>query len=153
MNNLKIVKISKVKNKEIRNLCEYYKKLLSRYNKLNIVTLDPINKSDREEVRKAEGKKLISLIDKSSFNILLDENGSEFSSIEFAKLLSSKFDYGKSIIFFIAGTFGIDNKSKGVFDLKLSLSKMTLPHEMAYLVLLEQLFRVSKILSNQNYHY
>ena len=148
----KIFKIGKVKNDYIGKLCDYYKTLISKYSKIEIVeVLSP--KKMKGNLRDVEGDKLSKLTDDTAFNILLDENGREFDSISFANFLNDRLKYGKDVNFFIAGAFGIEDKYKKRFDFKLSLSKMTMPHEMAYLVLLEQLFRSMKILNNEPYNY
>jgi 23S rRNA (pseudouridine1915-N3)-methyltransferase len=148
----KIFKIGKVKNNNIGKLCDYYKTLISKYNKIEVIEVSSPKKT-KGNLRDTEGEKLSKLVDDASFNILLDENGREFDSVSFANFLNDKLKYGKEVNFFIAGAFGIEDKYKNRFDLKLSLSKMTMPHEMAYLVLLEQLFRSMKILNNESYNY
>jgi 23S rRNA (pseudouridine1915-N3)-methyltransferase len=148
----KIFKIGKVKNDYIDKLCDYYKTLISKYSKIEIVEVASPKKI-KGNLRDVEGDKLSKLIDDTAFNILLDENGREFDSVSFANFLNDRLKYGKNVNFFIAGAFGIENKYKNKFDFKLSLSKMTMPHEMAYLVLLEQLFRSMKILNNEPYNY
>jgi 23S rRNA (pseudouridine1915-N3)-methyltransferase len=150
---LEIIRIGKIKNKEIKKLCQYYEKLVSKYSKLSLTILNETNAKNIAELRKTEGEKLSKSIDRNCFNIILDENGKEFGSEEFANFLNEKLIYGKKIKFFIPGPFGIEEIYKNKFDFKLSLSKMTFTHEIAYLILMEQLFRSMKILNNEKYNY
>ncbi len=148
-----IIRIGKIKNKEIKKLCQYYEKLVSKYSRLSLIVLNENGTKNVSDLRKVEGERLSKFVEKDSFDILLDERGKEFRSKEFANFLNNKLIYGKKIRFFIPGAFGISETYKNQFDFKLSLSKMTLTHEMAYLILIEQLFRSMKILNNEKYNY
>ncbi len=149
----KIFKIGKVKNKEINKLCSYYKTLISKYQKIDVLELSQSCKKSIDFIRKDDALKLTNSVKNDFFNVLLDEKATEFTSVGFSDFLNDKLKYGKNIAFFIPSTFGIDDSFKNKFDFRLSLSKMTFPHEIAYLVLLEQLFRSMKILNNEAYNY
>ncbi|MEK7105164.1 MAG: 23S rRNA (pseudouridine(1915)-N(3))-methyltransferase RlmH, partial [Patescibacteria group bacterium] len=85
--------------------------------------------------------------------ILLDERGKEMTSIEFAKWIGTFEDHGEPICFVIGGPFGPSAEIKKEARHTIALSKMTLPHDMAKVILLEQLFRAFTILRGKSYHY
>ncbi len=148
--NIKIVAIG-----EIKNLTNEYIKRLGSFCKLEILQLPAIafmRESDKQKTKEKEGAKILGYIKKNSDNsfFLLDEHGQEFNSPAFAKQLSS---LQGCIVFIVAGTLGFSQEIKELALPKLSLSKMTLPHEMARLVLLEQIYRSVNIINGREYHY
>ena len=90
---------------------------------------------------------------RSSFLIVLDENGKEFSSEKFAKYLEDKFPIGKDIIFIIGGVYGLSNRIIEKADLVLSFSRFTFTHQMIRFLLMEQLYRSFTIIKGKKYHY
>ena len=96
-----------------------------------------------------ESRKILKNLPKSSFIIVLDENGKMLSSVEFAKKLIEPY---KNISFIIGGPEGLENFVKEKANFLLSLSKMTFQHDIARIVLLEQIFRAFNILKNTPYH-
>ena len=98
---------------------------------------------------KNETKSFLKYLDKKNFNIILDEKGENFSSNDFYKKLKN---IDKDICFFISSAYGYDKTFSENFDLKLSLSKFTFPHELSNLVLCEQIYRFSQIEKGSKYH-
>jgi 23S rRNA (pseudouridine1915-N3)-methyltransferase len=106
------------------------------------------------EQKKKEGDSILKKLDSSDFVILLDENGKEKSSLEFANLIQQSLNQGlKTIIFVIGGAYGFSEELYLRSNLKLSLSKMTFPHLMTRLIFTEQLYRSFTILKNEPYHH
>jgi len=94
------------------------------------------------------------ILKQEGVKIILSEDGTTHESIPFARTLENWSDHGqKELIFIIAGPFGFDRTLLKHIDHQLSLSPMTFPHEMAYVLLLEQLYRAGTILAGKTYHY
>jgi len=116
---------------------QHYRKLLARYTRLELVEV-------REE-QTVEGR-----IPERAFVVLLDSEGSEFDSVAFSGWLEERRQAGRDLCFVIGGPRGLDLDA---CDMKLSLGPMTLPHQLARVVLLEQIYRANKILAREPYHY
>lgn len=152
---LKIVAVGSVKNQEIHSLITEYQKRLGPFCKLQILEIPAVpflRESDKEKSKKKEGEKILAYISKNNTEnfFLLDENGKEFSSPLFAKKLEK---VSGCITFIVAGTLGFSDEIKKLSLQKLSLSQMTFPHEMARLLLLEQIYRAISIMNGKKYHY
>ena len=161
MINVKIICVGKLKEKYLNDAIKEYSKRLSRFCKLEILELQdeklPINYSEAlyNEVKEREAKLILSKINqKNSYIICLDETGKEFSSPKLAERLDSIFtNVSSSLTFVIGGSLGLSNTVKEKAHLILSFSKLTFPHQLFRVFLLEQLFRCFKILNNEQYHH
>ena len=138
---------------------EEYVKRLSSYSQIEIIELkdeslpDNPNESEIKKAKDSEGKKVLSKLSDKEYLIALDLNKKEMCSEEFAKYLSSKLEAnGSKISFVIGGSYGLSDELKNRVNDSISLSKLTFPHQLARLILLEQLFRAFKILNNETYH-
>ena len=139
----KIAAVGKVKKKPLLELTAEYLKRINHYAAIEVVEIKDSNKQD-------ECSRLLTLIDKEkAFCIALSEDGKEFSSRQFADKLSS---IHSKILFVIGGPDGLTDELKKRADMIFSLSKMTFPHEMARMLLSEQLFRALNILRGGKYH-
>lgn len=155
---IKIYAIGKAKDFYKLGIDEYLKRL-SIYTKIEIVELKDESISDKpneKEILKAidiEGKRVLSLIKDNEYLISLDLNKKEMSSVEFSKYLSNKLESnGANISFVIGGSYGLSEELKKRVNDSFSLGKMTYPHQLARLILLEQIYRAFKILNNETYH-
>ena len=161
MINGKIICVGKLKEKYLNDAIKEYSKRLSRFCKLEILELQdeklPVNYSEAlyNEVKEREAKLILSKINqKNSYIICLDETGKEFSSPKLAERLDSIFtNVSSSLTFVIGGSLGLSNTVKEKAHLILSFSKLTFPHQLFRVFLLEQLFRCFKILNNEQYHH
>lgn len=135
---IKILAVGKIKNKEINNLINDYITRIKHYTKIEI---REIKDSSPEE----ESKKLIEKIDDEKNVFLLSEEGKEFTSVEFSNIIK------ENVFFVIGGPFGLSENIKGKYKL-ISLSKMTFPHEIARLLLVEQIYRGISIAKKLPYH-
>lgn len=161
MLNIKLLCIGKIKEKSLKELINEYSKRLSKYSKLEIIELDdekiPQNSSTsiEEQIKKAESNKIIEKLKKypNSEVILLDLNGKEYTSEEFADKINDIQTYSNSsIIFVIGGSLGMSKELLAFSNNKICFSKMTFPHQLIRLFLLEQIYRAFKILNNETYH-
>lgn len=116
---------------------------------VNIHQLEVKGKFPPEKTKDLEGDLLLKSIPGDSFIIALDETGSQFTSAEFSKYIEKQI---KPISFIIGGAYGLSNNVKKKANFQISLSKMTMPHIMARVMLIEQLYRAYTISENHPYH-
>ena len=162
MLNIKIICIGKIKEKSLQDLINEYCKRLSKYCKLDIIELNdeklPTSSSEaiEENIKEVESNKVIEKLNKigKSYIIALDLNGKEYNSIEFANKLQEISTYKDShITFLIGGSLGMTKKLLNLCDETICFSKLTFPHQLIRVFLLEQIFRAFKIQNNETYHH
>lgn len=151
--------IGSVKESFFREAIAEYSKRLSRYVKLNIYEVKdektPDNASEKEklQIMKTEAKRLEKYIAQDAYLVALAIEGKEMSSEKFADQLSMLEVNGKSHLqFIIGGSLGMDEVLKKKADFLISFSKMTFPHQLVRIVLLEQIYRAYRIKNNEPYH-
>ncbi len=157
--NIKVVCIGKLKEKYWTDAIKEYSKRLGRFCNLQIVELKesrlPENPSpkDDENVKKAEGEAILGNIKKDEYVITLEINGKGLDSEELAqKIQKLTVDGISKIVFVIGGSLGLSQEVSNRADFKLSFSRMTFPHQMMRVILLEQIYRAFKINNNETYH-
>jgi 23S rRNA (pseudouridine1915-N3)-methyltransferase len=116
---------------------QHYHKLLARHSRVEVI-----------EVR--EDEQVARRLPKEAFVSLLDRDGEMLDSIAFSQFLEARRQSGRDVCFVVGGPFGLDLQE---VDHRLSLGRITLPHQLARIVLLEQLYRAHKILAREPYHY
>ena len=154
-----IISAGKIKEKYFTEAINEYAKRLSKDCRL-IEEVVPDEKADEnfspaeiEQVKLKEGQKMLSRIPKNSFVIVLDIKGIQLRSEEFAKKLNTLSLEGVShIAFIIGGSNGLSEEVINRADYKLSFSKMTFPHQLFKVILLEQIYRAFKINAGETYH-
>ena len=151
-----IVAVGKLKGKYLKEGRSEYSKRLSRFCELQIIEVEDeqapenLSVSQEEQVKRREAERIIKRVKEGSVLIVLDLKGKKLSSEEFSDKLNSFFISGKShITFVIGGSLGLDEELVRKADFSLSLSDMTFPHQLARLILVEQIFRAFKILNNE----
>jgi 23S rRNA (pseudouridine1915-N3)-methyltransferase len=107
----------------------------------------------KEEIKRKEAISILSKLSPNDFLILMDENGKEFSSVEFANWIEKRNLLPQNIIFVIGGAYGFDESIYERMNMKLALSKMTFSHQMVRLIFLEQLYRAFTITKGEPYHH
>ncbi|WP_078767963.1 23S rRNA (pseudouridine(1915)-N(3))-methyltransferase RlmH [Eubacterium coprostanoligenes] len=154
-----VIAVGKLKEKYLRDACEEYLKRLGTYSKVSVVEVneercsDNPSESEIENVKQKEGRRIIAKIPKGSFIVPMCIEGTQFSSEDFAKKIEATAVAGNSdITFIIGGSFGLSDEVKSLGKLKLSFGKLTLPHQLMRVVLLEQIYRAFSILNNSKYH-
>ena len=158
MLNIRVICIGKLKEKYWDAACEEYIKRLGSYCSLEIVELKedrlPANPSpaDEQKVIENEGTSILTKIKKSDFVIALDIKGRELSSEGLAERIENTAFTHDTIDFIIGGSLGLSGDVKSRADLALSFGKITLPHQLARVVLLEQIYRAFKINAGETYH-
>lgn len=142
---IKIIAIGKIKENYLKEAINDYQKRINKYHKLEIIEIEDdniINEKDR----------ILKHINKKDYLIALDIQGIELTSIELSKKIDNIFINKSNITFIIGGSNGIHDSIKNIVNYKLSFSKMTFPHQLFRLILLEQIYRSFKILNNETYH-
>ncbi len=153
--NIKLVVIGETNNKNLKVLTDQYIDKLKHYIKFDLIIIKDQKKKLPESIQiKKEGEKILSILKKNEFIILLDENGEHKSSVGFSKFIQKKLNSGmKNITFIVGGPYGFSSEIKSISNYQLSLSKMTFSHEMIRLFFTEQLYRAFSILKNEPYHH
>lgn len=157
--NINIIAVGKIKEKYIKEGISEFSKRLSRYAKLEIVEIpdekapENLSKKDMEAVMEREGSKIISKIPQNSYVISLEIDGKNISSeIMSRKIEEIMISGNNDITFIIGGSLGLSDQVKAMSNFKLSFSKMTFPHQLMRLILLEQIYRSFRIMKNEPYH-
>ena len=158
MLNINIVCIGKIKENYLKDAINEYSKRLSKYCKLNITELpdekipDKLNESLSNEIKIKESNSILNHIKKDSYIICLDLTGKEFTSEEFSKNIENLSLQTSNITFVIGGSLGLSSDILKKAHQKICFSKMTFPHQLIRVFLLEQLFRAFKISNGETYH-
>ncbi|WP_321368862.1 23S rRNA (pseudouridine(1915)-N(3))-methyltransferase RlmH [uncultured Desulfuromusa sp.] len=152
----KLVCVGKLTEVWQREAAEEYAARVQRYFPLNIVELKEEKggrKGDSAGLLKREGERILEKVPAKTFLIALDERGRNLGSEPFADLLSAEMLHGgRDWCLVVGGPYGLDPAVRKKADLILSLSKMTFTHQMARVLLLEQLYRSCTIIKNEPYH-
>ena len=151
---LRLVAVGRVKQGAIRESCEEYAGRIRRYDGL---TIDEVKEARRPEheadrARQMEGESLLRLFSGTDVVVALTRAGQPISSAQLADRLREWRDAARSVTFVLGGTFGLSAEVLKRADWQMSLSTLTLPHDVARLVLLEQLYRAHTILRGEPYH-
>ncbi|MGL4358495.1 23S rRNA (pseudouridine(1915)-N(3))-methyltransferase RlmH [Cetobacterium sp.] len=153
--NINIICIGKIKEKYILDGIQEFSKRLQAFGKLKVFELkEDGNDSNRNISIEKESKAILETLEKNKgFKILLDISGKNFSSEEMANHIEKIAVNGDSTInFIIGGSYGVSDEIRKISDLRLSFSKMTFPHQLMRLILIEQIYRWFSIIKNTKYH-
>ena len=148
---IRIICVGKIKENFYKEAILEYKKRLSKYTKIEIIEINDYDLDIKSTIRK-EGELILKSMRDSDYNIVMDINGKEYDSVSLSKKIDEVFLSKSTITFIIGGSYGIDDLVKDKCDLKLSFSKLTFPHQLFRVILLEQIYRSFKILNNEEYH-
>lgn len=158
--NIKIICVGKVKETFIQEAIKEYVKRISKYAEISICEVPdetvPVNPSRKEieNIKNAEAEKILKQIKATDFVIALDLKGKEISSEEFASKIENITVNGYSTIcFLIGGTLGFGKSIIDRSGFNICFSKLTFPHQLIRLFLVEQIFRSFKIINNERYHW
>lgn len=157
MIHIKLICVGKIKETYLKDAISEYSKRLSKYCKLEIIEIndeqipDKINNKITENIKNIEGNKILSQL-KNSYVISLDLKGKQFTSEEFSLKLNNISLNNSEIVFIIGGSLGLSNEVLQKSNELICFSKMTFPHQLIRVFLLEQIFRAFKISNNETYH-
>lgn len=157
--NIRIIAVGKIKEKYIQDGIKEFSKRLSRYCVLDIIEIEdekaPENLSvkEMEIVKYKEGEKILTKVPQNSFIISLEIQGKQISSVDLSKKMEDLMIGGvNDITFVIGGSLGLSQVVSNRANYKLSFSKMTFPHQLMRLILLEQIYRGFRIMKGEPYH-
>lgn len=154
---IKIICVGKIKEISLTNLINEYLKRLSKFINVEIIELKEVNlkslsEKDISSSLKIEGENILNHIKKDDYVISLCIEGKMFDSLELSNSIDELKRSSKDIVFIIGSSYGLSEEVKRRSNLKLSFSKMTFPHQLMRLILLEQIYRSFKIINNETYH-
>ena len=158
MLNIHIVCIGKIKENYLKDAIKEYTKRLGKYCKLTILELpdekipDKLNENIANEIKRKESDNILNHIKKDSYIICLDLAGKELSSEQFSKNIENLSLETSSVTFVIGGSLGLSSDILKKAHQKICFSKMTFPHQLIRVFLLEQIFRGFKISYGETYH-
>ena len=149
---IKIITVGSIKEKYLKEAIEEYKKRISRYTNIEIIEVSDEGLVEKEKAIKLEGNKIEKYISNRDYLITLEIEGRQFTSEEFASKIDQILIENSNITFVIGGSYGLSEEIKTKSNLHLSFSKMTFPHQLFRVLLLEQIYRAYKINNNESYH-
>ena len=150
---IKIISIGSQPSKEINHLIDSYSHKISAYSKIEWINLQLKSKDKNIKIKKElESKNILSKIDSNAFVISLDEKGQTFSSVEMSQQLEKIMLNHSKINFIIGGADGLDQTVLDKSNLVMSISNLTLPHQLVKVFLIEQIYRSYSIINNLPYH-
>ena len=158
MLSIKIIAIGDLKEKYLRDACEEYKKRLGAWARVEEIALkeerlpDNPTESQIKAGLEAEEKKILEKISPKAYVIAMCVEGKQFSSEELAGKIDGAFSSANEICFVIGSSHGLDDSVKNAADLRLSVSKLTFPHQLMRVVLLESIYRCLNIIKGTKYH-
>ena len=158
MQKITVIAVGSDKEKYFTEAAKEYEKRLSRYAKVQVIILKdepiPDDPSEREAaaVLEKEGQKILAAMPDGCLKVALCVEGKQLSSPELAKMLENAALTYPGIVFIIGGSLGIDKKIKDMCDVRLSFSKLTFPHRLMRVILMEALYRAKTIERGEKYH-
>ena len=157
---VKIVAVGKIKEKFYKDALAEYEKRMKSYNKVEIVEVadekapETLSSKEVDQVKTAEGEKILAKIKDDSFVVTLEIKGKVLDSIQFARLIQDEMldGFGRDLVFVIGGSNGLGENVLKRSNYKLSFGKMTYPHQLMRVILMEQIYRAYRIINKEPYH-
>lgn len=149
---IKLICVGKIKEKYLVDAITEYQKRISKYTDIQIIELKDYNLDDINKSMELEKEQIEKYLDSKDYIVTLEIEGKEISSIDFSKVIDRAYTSYSNISFIIGGSNGLSDMVKEKANFHLSFSKMTFPHQLFRVLLLEQIFRAYKINNNERYH-
>ena len=149
---IKIITIGQLKEKYLKEAVDEYTKRIKKYSNIEVIELKDEGLVEESKAIKLEGEKIKKYISDKDYIVTLEIEGKQVTSTEFADKLNNMLIESSNIVFIIGGSYGLSDEIKGMSKFHLSFSKMTFPHQLFRVILLEQIYRSFKILNNESYH-
>lgn len=152
----RLIVVGKTTDKNIQKGIEDYMARIKHYMPFEMVVIPELKNTKsltQANQKELEGELILKQIQTSETLVLLDEHGTEYRSVEFAKWIEKKQQTTRSLVFVIGGPYGFSNSVYERCDQKLSLSKMTFSHQMIRLLFTEQIYRACTIIKGEPYHH
>ena len=149
---IKIVVVGSIKEQYLKDAIEEYKKRISKYTNIEIIEVKDEGLVEETKAMKLEEEKIMKHIGDRDYIVTLEIEGKQFTSVEFAEKINNILIENSNLTFIIGGSYGLSDNIKSKSRLHLSFSKMTFPHQLFRVLLLEQIYRAYKINNNESYH-
>lgn len=149
---IKLITVGQIKEKYLEEAIEEYKKRISKYTNIEIIEVKDEGLVEEEKAKNKEAEKINKHISDRDYLITLEIEGQQMTSPDFAKKIDNILIENSNIVFIIGGSYGLSDEIKNKARLHLSFSKMTFPHQLFRVLLLEQIYRAYKINNNESYH-
>lgn len=146
---IKIICIGKLKEDYLKKAMEEYKKRITKYSKIEMIELEDESNGN---ILEKEKTKILKYINEKDYVITLEIDGSSIDSMELSKKIESIYLNYSNITFIIGGSYGLHDDIKKRRNYALSFSKLTFPHQLFRVLLLEQIYRSFKIMHHETYH-
>lgn len=149
---IKIICVGKIKEDYLKAAIKEYQKRITKYTKIDIIEVPDASYDDINKVLKVEAEHIEKNLKKTDNIIVLDIYGQTLSSKELSEKLERLETDNSNLTFIIGGSYGLSDEIKKKANYSLSFSKLTFPHQLFRVMLLEQIYRSYKIRNNENYH-
>lgn len=149
---IKVITVGSIKEKYLKEAIEEYIKRIKKYTNIELIEVKDEGLVEETKAIQLEGEKILKYLTPKDYLITLEIDGKEYSSEAFAEKINQIQIENSNIVFVIGGSYGLSNEIKNKAKLHLSFSKMTFPHQLFRVFLLEQIYRAYKILNNESYH-
>lgn len=149
---IKIISVGKIKEKYLIDAIDEYKKRLSKYIKIEEIELKDYSNLPKEVILKKEAEDILKNINDRDYVITLEILGNILSTEEWKIKYEEILINNSNIVFVIGSSYGLDDSIKKRSNYKLSFSRMTFPHQLFKVILLEQIYRIYKMMNNEEYH-
>lgn len=157
---IKIIGVGKIKEKFFKAAIDEYLKRMKAYNDVEIIEVadepaaENLSQKEIEKVKEIEGERILAKISDDDYLVSLEILGKQMASEEFARFIQNEMleGFGRNLVFVIGGSNGLSKAVSNRANYKLSFSKMTFPHQLMRVILLEQIYRAFRIINNHPYH-
>lgn len=149
---IKIITVGNIKEKYLKDAIEEYTKRIKKYTNIEIIEVKDEGLVEEQKSILLEAEKIKKYLTPKDYLITLEIEGKQYTSLEFAEKINQIQIENSNIVFIIGGSYGLSQEIKNMSKLHLSFSKMTFPHQLFRVLLLEQIYRSYKILNNESYH-
>ena len=146
---IKIICVGKIKENYLKDATAEYLKRLTKYTKLEVIEVSDFSSLGAKE---KEAELILKHISKDDYVITLEIEGKQVTSPDLSKIIENQMINSRNIVFIIGGSYGLSDRVKSISNYSLSFSKLTFPHQLFRVILLEQIYRSFKILNNETYH-
>lgn len=149
---IKLITVGSIKEKYLKDAIDEYIKRIKKYTNIEIIEVKDEGLVEEVKAINIEAEKIKKYISNKDYVITLEIEGKEYTSIEFSKKIEQIQIENSNITFIIGGSYGLSKEIKNRANMHLSFSKMTFPHQLFRIMLLEQIYRAYKIINNERYH-
>lgn len=149
---IKLITVGAIKEKYLKEAIEEYLKRLKKYTSVEIIEVKDEGIVEEKKAITLEAEKIKKYINPKDYILTMEIEGKQLTSLEFAEKLNQIQIENSNIIFIIGGSYGLSDEIKNMAKFHFSFSKMTFPHQLFRILLLEQIYRCYKILNNESYH-